>query len=397
MDETLSWSQKYKSSEKFEYIKQDVQSFYNGLTRCFKIINDTHMNIPVSPEIKIVIEQNLNPTTKRLTNDFVEFYQTLKEEMVEDLKYFKSLENEIEFLQSQLELQQTQFSNEIDRLLREYYYVDHMNALLGVYNNLDEYSEMTCDYLETVVKCERLENELSKQTKNVENKSYNELSKKFAKLEKHCISLELSLQHRNKSFQNDKPCKNQDAPGFPEFFEINELKAQVQDKNIAISELKKLIAKMKEKSVDTKFAKPSITRQPNAFKFQKPSVLGKPAPFSYSLEKKDFVKSRSVTRNNVTHDLIKPVTPHILPKNVNQVQKNTNVITPGMYKMNTRPTETRTPELPHDIRKTNKRVSFFTRVIPTTSVSRPRLKSTQLEDRVMQNNSQVETKEVEDH
>ncbi|GJT31553.1 hypothetical protein Tco_0921972 [Tanacetum coccineum] len=107
MDETLPWSQKCKSSEKFEYIKQDVQSFQNGLIRCFKIINDTRWNILVSPEMKIVIEEKLNPTANRLTNDVDEFYQTLKEEMVADLKYFKSLENEVESLQSQLELQQT--------------------------------------------------------------------------------------------------------------------------------------------------------------------------------------------------------------------------------------------------------------------------------------------------
>ncbi|GJS76435.1 retrovirus-related pol polyprotein from transposon TNT 1-94 [Tanacetum coccineum] len=66
-----------------------------------------------------------------------------------------------------------------------------------------------------------------------------------------------------------------------------------------------------------------------------------------------------------------------------------------MYKMNTN--KTRTPQLPQDIRKTNKRVFFSTRVISTTSVSRPQLKSTHIEDRVMRNNSQVKKKEVEDH
>ncbi|GJR03627.1 retrovirus-related pol polyprotein from transposon TNT 1-94 [Tanacetum coccineum] len=138
-------------------------------------------------------QEKLNPTAKRLTNDVVEFYQTLKEEMVVNLKYFKSLENEVESLQSQLELQQTQFSNKINRLLREYYYVDHINAIIGVYNNLDEYSGVACDYLEAVAKCERLENELSKRNENVENKLFNELSKTFAELEKHYISIELSL------------------------------------------------------------------------------------------------------------------------------------------------------------------------------------------------------------
>ncbi|GJX58095.1 retrovirus-related pol polyprotein from transposon TNT 1-94 [Tanacetum coccineum] len=71
------------------------------------------------------------------------------------------------------------------------------------------------------------------------------------------------------------------------------LKAQLQDKNIAISELKKLIEKCKGKSVDTKFDKPSVVRQPNAQRIPKPSVLGKPAPFSDSLERKYFAKKKS--------------------------------------------------------------------------------------------------------
>ncbi|GJZ82989.1 hypothetical protein Tco_0648162 [Tanacetum coccineum] len=61
------------------------------------------------------------------------------------------------------------------------------------------------------------------------------------------------------------------------------------------------------------------------------------------------------------------------------------------------PNQTRTPQLPQDIRKTNKRVSFSTGVISTTSVSRPQLKSNQLEGRVMHNNSQGKKQQVEDH
>nr|GEZ50584.1 integrase, catalytic region, zinc finger, CCHC-type, peptidase aspartic, catalytic [Tanacetum cinerariifolium] len=47
-----------------------------------------------------------------------------------------------------------------------------------------------------------------------------------------------------------------------------------QDKNITISELKKLIEKGKEKSVDTKFDKPFVVRQSNAQRIPKPSLLG---------------------------------------------------------------------------------------------------------------------------
>ncbi|GKB03261.1 retrovirus-related pol polyprotein from transposon TNT 1-94 [Tanacetum coccineum] len=131
-------------------------------------------------------------------------------------------------------------------------------------------------------------------------------------------------------------------------YDLFDLKVQLQDTKIAISELKKLIKKMKGKSVETKFEKPSAIQQPNAFKSQRQSVL---------------------------------VTAQILPQNVKSILKNTNVIALGMYKVHTKPNQTRTPQLSQDIRKTNKRVSFSTGVISTTSVSRPQLKRNQLEDR----------------
>ncbi|GJR08363.1 hypothetical protein Tco_0791015 [Tanacetum coccineum] len=68
-----------------------------------------------------------------------------------------------------------------------------------------------------------------------------------------------------------------------------------------------------------------------------------------------------------------------------------------MYKMNIGIIQPGTQQLHQAIRKTNKRVSFSTGVISTTSVSRPQLKSNQLEDRVLHNNSQVMKKKVEDH
>ncbi|GKC76482.1 hypothetical protein Tco_1127256 [Tanacetum coccineum] len=66
------------------------------------------------------------------------FHLCLKEEMVADLKYVNSLEDEVDNLKSQMETQKTQLLNEIDRLSREYYYADHMNAILGIYTDLDE-------------------------------------------------------------------------------------------------------------------------------------------------------------------------------------------------------------------------------------------------------------------
>ncbi|GKD53759.1 hypothetical protein Tco_1287146 [Tanacetum coccineum] len=274
----------------------------------------------------------------------------------------------------------------------EYYYADHMNAILGVYTELDEVTNLQCNYMEALEKCKCLEKELSKR---------NTMSKSFEALQKHAIDLELALQQSQEQIKKDKAFKENQSKVFlkerEQCFEIQDLKAQLQDKGIAINELKKLIEKMKVKSVETKFEKSLVIRQPNAFKSLRQSILGKPTTFSNSLAKIDFSRSKTVTIITMSNDFANPVSTHIFPQNVKSILKNTNVIAPEMYKVHTKPNQTRTPQLPQGIRKTNKRISFSTGVILTTSVSRPQLKSNQLEDRVIPNNSQGKTQEVEDH
>nr|GEW90496.1 retrovirus-related Pol polyprotein from transposon TNT 1-94 [Tanacetum cinerariifolium] len=82
------------------------------------------------------------------------------------------------------------------------------------------------------------------------------------------------------------------------------LENKVKDKGIVISELKKLIKKLKGKYVDTKFGKSSVTRQQNAFKSQRPSILGKPAIFLDSLERKDFSMSKPQLKSNLMEDRV---------------------------------------------------------------------------------------------
>nr|GEY03815.1 retrovirus-related Pol polyprotein from transposon TNT 1-94 [Tanacetum cinerariifolium] len=173
------------------------------------------------------------------------------------------------------------------------------------------------------------------------------------------------------------------------------LKAQLQDKNIAISELKKHIEKGKGKSVETNFDKPSVVRQPNAQRIPKPSVLGKPAPFSNSLERIYFPKTRSVPKTNVSEGLSKPVTAQTLPHIARQAVSNKNVLKPGMYRIDNRSTQTRAPQLPHTGRNTNSHVSTSTGVNHNTNVSRPQRKSNQLKDKVLPNNSQVKLKKTQ--
>nr|GFB68181.1 integrase, catalytic region, zinc finger, CCHC-type, peptidase aspartic, catalytic [Tanacetum cinerariifolium] len=225
------------------------------------------------------------------------------------------------------------------------------------------------------------------------------MSKSFETVQKHAINLELELQQCKEKIKDDMSfnkskdfCKERE-----QYFEIQDLKAQLQDKGIVISELKKLIKKLKGKSVETKFKKSSVIRQPNTFKSQRPSILGKPTTFLNSFVRKDFSKSTSIAQTHVSNDFSKPVTAQILPANKKSILKNTNMLNPGMYKIHTDHTQTRTSKLPPDSRKTNKRVTFSTGVISTTSVSRPQLKSNPPGDRVLRNNSRGKKQEVEDH
>ncbi|GJS49844.1 hypothetical protein Tco_0599965 [Tanacetum coccineum] len=96
-----------------------------------------------------------------------------------------------------------------------------------------------------------LKAELVKSKEMIEKETYNELSRRFLLLEKHCISLEISMQQKEENFQSNKPCKNQDAPEFCEFFEINDLKAQLRPKPLNCN-LKNQIKSVKEASNEAK-------------------------------------------------------------------------------------------------------------------------------------------------
>ncbi|GJU26090.1 retrovirus-related pol polyprotein from transposon TNT 1-94 [Tanacetum coccineum] len=129
-------------------------------------------------------------------------------------------------------------------------HIDSQMRAMNSYDDLvDKYDDMEKSFIDEYNKCLELEAELSKKKDMVEKDVYNELSNKFSTLEKHCISLEIVVQQSKESFQNDKPCNNQDAPEFHESFEINELKARLQAKNTTFGNLKKHITNLKGKSV----------------------------------------------------------------------------------------------------------------------------------------------------
>ncbi|GKB99520.1 retrovirus-related pol polyprotein from transposon TNT 1-94 [Tanacetum coccineum] len=240
-----------------------------------------HFRAPTALDMEVLIKTCLMPLAIKTQNDSFAFVHELKQEMHADLKYVESLEKEI----SELESDKAEFSNMYDMLLQEYVSNDVMCSYLHSLSDLDAHSELQCLYLHKVKECECLAQKLSKQIESVKREQY---------------------------------------------FEIQDLKAQLQDKNIAISEIKKLIEKCKGKSMETKFDKPYVVQQPNAQRIPKPSVLGKPALFSDSLERKHFSKIKSVPKTNVSEGLSKTVTAQNLPQTARQAIRNTNMIKLGM-------------------------------------------------------------------
>ncbi|GJR38939.1 retrovirus-related pol polyprotein from transposon TNT 1-94 [Tanacetum coccineum] len=211
-------------------------------------------------DMEILIKTCLMPLVLKTQNDSFTFVHELKQAMHADLKYVDSLEKEIDKLDSD----KAEFSNMYDLLLQECVSKDVTCSYLHSLSEINAHAELKCLYDHKVKECECLAQKLSKQTKTVSKEVYNELSQSFANLEKHSISIELALQRCKEQMKNDKVCKETASNVFQkereQYHEIQYLKAQLQDKNIAISELKKLIEKCKGKSVETKTDKPSGTK-----------------------------------------------------------------------------------------------------------------------------------------
>ncbi|GKC19737.1 retrovirus-related pol polyprotein from transposon TNT 1-94 [Tanacetum coccineum] len=319
-----------------------------------------HLRNPTAQDMEILVKTCLIPLALKTHNNSFSFVHELKQEMHAYLKYVESLEGEID----ELEYDKAEFSNMYDMILQECVSNDIMCSYLQSSSDLDEITELQCLYIHKVRKCDCLAQKLSEQTEFISKEIYTELLRSFAKLEKHSISFEIALEQCQEQRKNDTVCKEKASNVFQkereQYFEIQDLKAQLQDKNIAISELKKLIEKWKGKYVDTKFDKPYVVRQPNAQRIPKPSVLGKPAPFSDSLERTNFAKKKSVSKTNESEGLSKPVTPQNLPQTATQAVRNTNVIKPGMYRIASSTTQTRAPQLTQTSRNTNPCVSTST-------------------------------------
>nr|GEW45881.1 integrase, catalytic region, zinc finger, CCHC-type, peptidase aspartic, catalytic [Tanacetum cinerariifolium] len=116
LDESIPLGKKCKISQALFNVVIPATTIANRVEMYKKSITKSTYFGYLDPFIKNTIEQNFSPKIERVLKGLNEFQRCLKEEMIADLRYFNSLESEVDSLRSQLETQKTQFSNEIDRL-----------------------------------------------------------------------------------------------------------------------------------------------------------------------------------------------------------------------------------------------------------------------------------------
>ncbi|GKD25888.1 hypothetical protein Tco_1232102 [Tanacetum coccineum] len=210
--------------------------------------------------IRGAFNKEVIPFVKTLKEYFQMFDQGLTKEITHMKEVFNQMETEVEQCSVDrkcFEIQKKELFIENDRLLEKIIFQDYMCTAMHVSfehkcvlpaneNNL-AYVELENSYIAEYSKVLELKAELVKKKDMIEQDVFIELLKSYSKLEKHFISLEITMQQSKERFQNDQLCENQDSPEFHEFFKINELKAQLQAKNTTIGNLKNHIQELKGK------------------------------------------------------------------------------------------------------------------------------------------------------
>ncbi|GJX44618.1 retrovirus-related pol polyprotein from transposon TNT 1-94 [Tanacetum coccineum] len=196
---------------------------------------------------KACFRDEIIPFVKALKDLFNTFNQYLVDELSEVQNVFHQMEQAVEQhrLESKtFEVKMNQVLNENERLLEQVLSKDIVNIIVNSSVNNASVNVHECE------KCLQLETEL--QTDFIEKEIYDKLFKSFTTLEKHCISLEVDSQLNQEIFQRDNPVSNQSAPSFDQLFELNELKAQSQEKDTVIKKLKERIKVLSGKKNEDK-------------------------------------------------------------------------------------------------------------------------------------------------
>ncbi|GKB04422.1 hypothetical protein Tco_0832565 [Tanacetum coccineum] len=175
---------------------------------------------------------------KALKDLFNTFDQYLIDELSEIQNVFHQMEHAMEQhrLESKtFEVKMNQVLKENERILEQVINKDIVNIIMNSSVDNASLNMHECE------KCLKLETELLNKKDFVEKEIYDKLFKSYTILEKYCISLEVDTRLNQEIFQRDNFVSNQSAPSFDQYFELNELKAQSQEKDTVIKKLKERI------------------------------------------------------------------------------------------------------------------------------------------------------------
>ncbi|GJR20148.1 ribonuclease H-like domain-containing protein [Tanacetum coccineum] len=154
-----------------------------------------------------------------------------------------------------LEIANKQALSENDRLLEQIISQDIVNIVVNSSKNMNASVNVNENSFKMCNKCLELEAKLFKQHNMVEKDEYNKLSKSYSKLKQHCISLKLAMQLNKENFQTNNTSVNQNEPTFDQLFELNNLKAELQAKDMTIKKLKAHIKRVNESSTSESLKK----------------------------------------------------------------------------------------------------------------------------------------------
>ncbi|GJT41218.1 retrovirus-related pol polyprotein from transposon TNT 1-94 [Tanacetum coccineum] len=201
---------------------------------------------------KAYFRDEIIPFVKALKDLFNTFDQYLIDELSEVQNVFHQMLQAVEQhrLESKtFEITMNQVLNENERLLEQVISKDIVNIIVNSSMDNASVKVLECE------KCPKLETELLNKKDFVEKEIYDKLFRSFTTLEKHCISLEVDTQLNQEIFQRNNSVSNQSAPSFDQYFELNELKAQSQEKDTVIKKLKERIKSLSGKMNEDKIKK----------------------------------------------------------------------------------------------------------------------------------------------
>ncbi|GJS08372.1 retrovirus-related pol polyprotein from transposon TNT 1-94 [Tanacetum coccineum] len=147
-----------KSRQVFNDMTFNINQFREIVDQAWFKHTSDYFRVPTAKDMEVLIKTLLMPLSIKTQNDSFRFEHELKTEMHEDYEYVKSLEQEVD----ELESEKADFSNIYDLLLKECVSKDVTCSYLHSLSDLNTYAELQCMYLHKVKECECLAQKLWK-------------------------------------------------------------------------------------------------------------------------------------------------------------------------------------------------------------------------------------------